>query len=60
MGNKNRAILYLQQAFESHDINLVVLNIDSSFAQMRGYPAFRQIVERVGIASQSPVSANLQ
>ncbi|MGA8026483.1 MAG: hypothetical protein WB992_05015 [Bryobacteraceae bacterium] len=51
MGDKNKALHYLQLAFNRHDTNLVALTVDPCFTQMRGEPAFRELVERVGVAT---------
>ncbi len=59
LGNKSKAMQYLQLAFDRHDINLVVLTVDPCFAQMRDDPAFRKLVGRVGVARQALTLANL-
>ncbi len=59
LGNKSKAMQYLQLAFDRHDINLVVLTVDPCFAQMRDDPAFRELVGQVGVARQALTLANL-
>ncbi len=50
LGDRSEAMQYLQLAFSRHDVNLVALTVDPSFAGLRDAPAFRKLVRNVGVA----------
>jgi tetratricopeptide (TPR) repeat protein len=49
LGDKQTAMKYLEEALAKHDERMIAVRIDESFAPYRSDPAFRKIVEQVGL-----------
>jgi TolB-like protein/DNA-binding winged helix-turn-helix (wHTH) protein/Tfp pilus assembly protein PilF len=54
MGNKNKALFYLEKAYHSHLNAITVLKVDPVFAPLRSDPRFQDILQRVGLESNRP------
>jgi serine/threonine protein kinase len=53
MGEIDRAMGYLEKAFEEHAADLLWLNVEPSFDPLRADPRFQALVRRVGLVSRS-------
>jgi len=50
LGEKDHAFEWLQNAYQQHDLTLVILDIDPMLDSLRGDTRFITLVERVGLA----------
>ncbi len=53
LGEPSEAIRWLERAFHERSHSMVFLDVDPQLAPLRGDPAFRRLVERVGL-KESP------
>jgi tetratricopeptide (TPR) repeat protein len=51
LGNKDQALLRLEQAYEARSVNLIYMNVDPIFDSLRGDPRFNELRQRVGLRS---------
>lgn len=49
LGDSNRAIEYLEKAYEEHSHWLIYLHIDPSMDGLRDKPRFQDLLRRVGL-----------
>jgi Major intrinsic protein len=49
LGERDKAIEYLQKAYENRDGGMLLLNSDPSFDAIRSDPRFQELVRRVGL-----------
>jgi TolB-like protein/DNA-binding winged helix-turn-helix (wHTH) protein len=49
LGDRDKALTYLEQAFRIHDVNLYTLTCDPEFDFIRGEPRFQAIVKAMGL-----------
>lgn len=49
LGEAERAIEYLEKAYEDHSHWLLYLHIDPSMDPLRGTPRFQHLLQRVGL-----------
>jgi len=47
LGEKNRALEYLNRAFQSHCYGMQLLNVDPVYDGMREEPAFKELISRL-------------
>ena len=50
LGNKEKAITWLEKAYGEHDSSLISLGVDPMFDSIRGDPQFRKILRRMKLA----------
>jgi class 3 adenylate cyclase/TolB-like protein len=46
-GNKEKALYYLEKAYEEHDANMPYISIDPIFDYMRSDPSFKKLIEKM-------------
>ena len=51
LGEKEKAIRWLEKVFDSHTTDLIYLNIDPQYDPIRADPRFQALVRRVGLPS---------
>ena len=49
LGDRTRALVWLERAIEARDDRLVYLAVDPHFRELQSEPAFRAVAERVGL-----------
>jgi len=49
LGEKEQAFEYLNKAFEKHQSQMIILNVEPSLDSLRGDPRFDELVRRVGL-----------
>jgi hypothetical protein len=49
LGRQDAALRWLGRAYEERSHSMVFLEVDPQLAPLRGEPAFRRLVERVGL-----------
>lgn len=54
MGDHDSTFLWLEKALEERSANVVFLNVDSKFANLRGDPRFLDLSRRLGMPLQHP------
>jgi hypothetical protein len=47
LGEKKRALEYLNRAFQSHCYGLQLLNVDAAYDSLREEPAFMELISRL-------------
>jgi serine/threonine protein kinase/Tfp pilus assembly protein PilF len=52
LGNKERALDWLDKAYEEHDISLVPIKTDETFDNLRSEPRFIALLEKMSIKAQ--------
>jgi tetratricopeptide (TPR) repeat protein len=53
MGDLDRAMKHLEEAFKEHAADLLWLNVEPTFDPLRSDPRFQALVQRVGLVSRS-------
>jgi DNA-binding winged helix-turn-helix (wHTH) protein/TolB-like protein/Tfp pilus assembly protein PilF len=54
LGDAERALAYLERAYEERNTHLNDLNVDPEFAPLREHPRFRELARRVGLPERRP------
>jgi TolB-like protein/DNA-binding winged helix-turn-helix (wHTH) protein/Tfp pilus assembly protein PilF len=54
LGQKDRALQFLEKAYAERSIYLVLLNVDPALDPLRSNPRFRELVRRVGLPLETP------
>ncbi len=58
LGEKERALYWLERAFQNHTRDLIYLNVEPRYDPIRSEPRFQEIVRRVGLPPvRRPVEA---
>ena len=52
LGEHERALDYLERAYEVHDTWLWYVNVYPAFLPLRGYERFKKIIQRLGMAAE--------
>ena len=50
MGNNERAVQFLEKAYQEHSFHLVYLNVWPQFKSIRSDPRFQDLVQRIGLS----------
>lgn len=53
LGNKQEALAYLKIAYDRHDENVVRVEGDAAFANLRDEPAYKDLVARLGFSTRN-------
>jgi hypothetical protein len=51
LGEKDRAIEWLQKAYERHNMPLIMLSVDPTWDSLRSDQRFAALLRRIGLAS---------
>jgi TolB-like protein/Tfp pilus assembly protein PilF len=51
LGNKDQALSWLDQAYDARSVNLIYLNVEPIFDNLRSAPRFNDLLRRVGLPS---------
>lgn len=52
LGNRDQALVALEQALARHDPTLIGLGVDPRFESIRGYPRFQAVLRRLGLPNR--------
>jgi tetratricopeptide (TPR) repeat protein len=50
LGDRSKALEWLERAYEMHDVSLLSVRVDPVFEGLHGDPKFGELVRRVGLA----------
>jgi len=53
MGDKTKAIDFLEQAYQEHDFSIVLLDVVPWFKSLSGEPRFQELLRRMQLPAQS-------
>ena len=48
MGNDERALAWLEKAYENHEVDLIWLKVEPQFRNLHGDPQFKDLLDRIG------------
>jgi Flp pilus assembly protein TadD len=50
LGDKDRALAWLEKAYEQHSNEIVALRVSPAYDPLRGDPRFQDLIRRIGLA----------
>jgi hypothetical protein len=50
MGDKDRALAWLEKAYEQHSNEIVALKVSPAYDPLRDGPRFQDLIRRIGLA----------